>query len=78
VQEAIPPNAPLRGKSVVLHLFDDSDHAGNLMTRRSQIGYVQMVNILVINWHLKIQGLIEDATFGSELGRNILGPSIWE
>jgi preprotein translocase subunit Sss1 len=67
VQEAIPPNAPPpRGKPVVLRLFVDSDHAGNLMTRRSRTGYVQMVNMSVINWHSKIQGSVEGATFGSE------------
>jgi hypothetical protein len=35
VQEAIPPNAPkLRGKSVVMRYFADSDHAGNFVTIR--------------------------------------------
>jgi hypothetical protein len=66
VQEGIPPNAPPRGKPVVLRLYVDSDHAGDLMTRRSRTGYVQMVNMSVINWHSKIQGLVEGATFGSE------------
>jgi hypothetical protein len=66
-QEAIPPNAPPpRDKPVILRLFVDSDHAGNLMSRRSRTGYVQMSNMPVINWHSKIQGLVEGTTFGSE------------
>jgi hypothetical protein len=67
VKEAIPPNAPQpHGKSVVLHLFVDSDHAGDRLTRRSRTGYVQMVNRSPIAWYLKKQGLIESSTFGSE------------
>jgi hypothetical protein len=33
VKDAIPPNAPpLRGKDVDLHMFIDSDHAGDKLT----------------------------------------------
>jgi hypothetical protein len=65
VKEAIPPNAPKpRGKPVVLRCFVDSDHAGNLLTRRSRTGYIQMVNMSIVSW-LK-QGSVEGSTFGSE------------
>ena len=67
VQEAIPANAPKpRGKSVVLRLFVDADHAANMETRRSRTGYVQMINTAVVNWFSKKQGSIETSTFGSE------------
>jgi len=67
MKEAIPPNEPEpRGKSVVLRLYVDSDHAGNLVTRRSRTGYIQMINMSVINWYSKKQGSVEGATFGSE------------
>jgi hypothetical protein len=67
VREAIPPNAPKpQGKPVVLRCFVDSDHAGNLVTRRLRTGYVQMVNMAIINWHSKKQGSVEGSTFGSE------------
>jgi hypothetical protein len=33
MKEAIPPNAPpLRGKDVDLHIFINSDHAGDKLT----------------------------------------------
>ena len=67
VKEAIPPNAPPpRGKGVVLRTFVDADHAGNLLTRRSRTGYIQMINMSIINWFSKKQGSIEGSTFGSE------------
>jgi hypothetical protein len=67
VREAIPTNAPIpRGKSVVMRLFVDADHAGNMLTRRSRTGYVQLINNAVVNWFSKKQGSIESSTFGSE------------
>ena len=67
VKEAIPTNAPIpRGKSVVMRLFVDADHAGNMLTRRSRTGYVQLINNAVVNWFSKKQGSIESSTFGSE------------
>ena len=67
VKEAIPtyPPKPL-GKSVVLRLFVDSDHAGDQVTRRSRSGYVQMVNTSPINGYSKKKGSIEASKFGSE------------
>jgi hypothetical protein len=35
IMEAIPPDAPLpSGKTLIIHLFVDSDHAGDVLTRR--------------------------------------------
>ena len=50
----------------MMRLFVDADHAGNMLTRRSRTGYVQMINNLVVNWFSKKQGSIETSTFGSE------------
>jgi hypothetical protein len=67
VKEAIPPNAPEpRGKSVLLRCYVDSDHANDLVTRRSRSGYIQMINMAPISWYSKKQGSIESSTFGSE------------
>ena len=67
VKEAIPPNAPEpRGKPVVIRYFVDSDHAGNLVTRRSRTGFIGLLNMGLIQSHSKKQGSVEGATFGSE------------
>jgi hypothetical protein len=67
VKEALPPNAPPpRGKSVVLRMYVDADHAGDQLTRRSRSGFVQFINMAPINWYSKKQGSIERSTFGSE------------
>jgi hypothetical protein len=67
VKEAMPLNEPKpRGKSVMLRCYIDSDHAGDLVARRSRTGYVQMVNMSVINWFSKKQRSVEGATFGRE------------
>ena len=43
--EAIPPNTPpLRRKEVDLHMFIDSNHAGNKRTR-SRMGFVVFMNM---------------------------------
>jgi hypothetical protein len=48
-KEAITPNAPVtRGKAIDLHLFVDSDHAGEHFTRRSRTGFVIYLNLAPI------------------------------
>jgi hypothetical protein len=37
-----------RGKEVYLHLFFDSDHAGEQLTRRSRTGFVIYLNMAPI------------------------------
>lgn len=67
VEEPIPPNAPEPlGKPVVIRIYVDADHAGDVLTRRSRTGYIMFLNSAVMNWYSKKQGSVEGATFGSE------------
>ena len=54
------------GNSVKLTVFVDSDHAGNLVTRRLQTGFFLFLQNLVIDWHSKKQNACELSAFGSE------------
>jgi hypothetical protein len=54
VKEIIPSDAPVpRGKEVDLHLFVDSNHAGEQFTRRSRSAFVIYLNMAPIIWVLK-------------------------
>ena len=67
-KELIPPDAPEpRGKSVQTTAFVDSDHAGDLVNRRSRTGVIIFLGMAPIAWHSKKQGSIETSSFGSEL-----------
>jgi hypothetical protein len=67
VKEPIPGDAPEpRGNLVSTHCFVDADHAGNLITRRSQSGILLFVNRAPILWYSKKQNTVETSTFGSE------------
>jgi hypothetical protein len=67
VKEVIPPNAPFtRGKAIDLHLFVDSDHAGEHFTRRSRTGFVIYLNMAPIVWFSKRQPTVESSMFGAE------------
>lgn len=46
--------------------FVDSDHAGDLLTRRSRTGVLVYFNRSPILWYSKKQNGIEPSTFGSE------------
>jgi hypothetical protein len=51
VKEAIMPNTtPPRGLSVMIKIYVDADHAGNMVTRRSRTGYVQFANNALVKW----------------------------
>ena len=66
-EEAIPTNVPTpRGKPVQINCFVDADHAGNLVTRRSQTGILIYLNMAPIFWYSKKQNTIETSTFSSE------------
>ena len=66
-QEPIPGDAPeSHGNVVSTHCFVDADHAGNLVTRRSQTGILIFVNRAPIIWYSKRQNTVETSTFGSE------------
>jgi hypothetical protein len=65
--ELLPPNAlrPL-GKPIEMVAFVDSDHAGDLLTRRLRTGVLVYFNRSPILWYSKKQNGIEHSTFGSE------------
>jgi len=66
-REEIPPNAPKpKGKAVQIAAFCDSNHAGDLLTRRSRSGILIFLNRAPILWLSKKQNSIESSTFGSE------------
>ena len=66
-KEVIPPNAPTPlGKHVQMICFCDSDHAGDLLTRRSRTGVLIYLNRSPISWYSKKQSCIETSSFGSE------------
>jgi hypothetical protein len=67
VKEAIPENKPKpRGKTLVIRLFVDSDHAGDKLVRRSRTGFIVYLNSAPIVWYSKRQGTIETSVFGAE------------
>ena len=67
IREEIPPNMPEPlGKAMSLSAFVDADHAGNLVTRRSQTGFFIFIQNSVMDWCSKKQNTVEGSTFGSE------------
>ena len=67
VKEAIPPNTPKPlGKPVQMTCYVDSDHTGDLVTRRSRSGVLLFLNRAPIMWQSKKQSSIETSMFGSE------------
>ena len=63
----MPPNAPKpRGKSVVIRMFVDSDHACDKKDRRSRTGFMVYDNTTLVQWYTKKQATIEGAVFGAE------------
>lgn len=66
-EEQVPDNVPEPlGNSVEMIAFVDSDHAGDLVTRRSRTGILIYLNRAPIYWYSKKQTTIETSTFGSE------------
>ena len=55
-----------RGNKVSITCFYDANHAGNVVTRRSQTGFIIFVNKAPIIWYSKKQNTVESSTFGSE------------
>ena len=66
-KEELPPHMlePL-GEPVKMTAFINSDHAGNLVTQRSQTGYFIFCNQAPISWFSKQQNMVEASTFGAE------------
>ena len=66
-KEPIPADMPEpRGKAAQLIAFVDSDHAGDLLIRRSRTGYLIFLNSAPIVWLSKRQLSVETSSFGSE------------
>eukprot|EP00978_Attheya_sp_CCMP212_P039108 scaffold200363_cov50-Attheya_sp.AAC.4 len=64
---AAPINMPeALGNPVVISVFVDADHAGNVVTRRSQTGILIYVNNAPMIWYTKKQNTVEAANYGSE------------
>ena len=62
-----PPGMPEpHGESVQINVFVDSDHAGNVITRRSHTGIIIYLNLAPIIWYSKKQNNVESSTFGAE------------
>jgi hypothetical protein len=49
-----------------MRVFVDSDHAGDLITRRSRTGFIVFLDGAPIYWSSKKQTSCETSTFGSE------------
>ena len=65
--EEIPHNMPEpRGNPVVISCFVDANHAGDLVTRKSQTGIFIYINNALVIWFSKKQMTVESSTFGSE------------
>ena len=65
--DPLPPHMPIPyGESVQINVFVDSDHAGNVVTRRSHTGVLIYVNLAPIIWYSKKQNNVESSTFGAE------------
>lgn len=67
LQEELPADMPTPlGKSMTMRVFVDSDHAGDMLTRRSRTGFIVFLNNAPIYWSSKKQNSCETSTFGSE------------
>ena len=50
-EDPLPNNIPEhRGEPVNINVFVDSDHAGNVVTRRSHTGIMIFINMAPIQW----------------------------
>ena len=66
-KEEIPSNAPeRRGIAFTMRAFVESNHAGDMITRRSRTGFLIFLNNEPIYWFSKKQGRCETSSFGSE------------
>ena len=68
VEEALPPNAPKpHGESIVIRMFVDSDHSGNMKDRRSRTGvWCMLIQLLSSGTYTTKQATIEGAVFSAE------------
>ena len=67
LEEKLPPrmSEPL-GHSVNIHVLNDANYAGNIVSRRSHTGIPLFVQNSPILWASRRQNTVETLTFGSE------------
>ena len=66
-KERLPSDSPKpRGNMVSTHCFVDSDHAGDKVMKRSQMGILIFVNRSPVLWYSKRQNTVDTSTFGSK------------
>ena len=66
-KERLPSDSPEpRGNMVSTHCFVDSDHVGDKVMRRSQMGILIFVNTAPILWYSQQQNTVETSIFGSK------------
>jgi hypothetical protein len=51
---------------MTMRVFEDNDHAGDQVTRRSRTGFIVFLNNAPIYWSSEKQNSCETSTFGSE------------
>ena len=67
MEERLPEDLPkAHGRGFVMRVFVDSDHAGDTVTRRSRIGFLEYLNNALVYWTSKKQTGVETSSFGSE------------
>jgi hypothetical protein len=68
VSEEIPKDLPPeKGPRVRMTVYEDADHAHDLVTRRYITRILSMLNNMHIRWISKRQKTVETSTYGSEL-----------
>ena len=55
-----------RGLGFVMRAKVDADHASDMITRRSRMGFLVFLNCALIYWWSKKQNSVESLSFGSE------------
>jgi hypothetical protein len=66
--EEIPNHLPMsKGPKVQMTVYVDSDHAHDLVTRKSITSILVRWNNTPIRWESKLQKTVETSTYGSEL-----------
>ena len=67
-EEEIPNDLPMAKRSIVrMTVYVDADNPHDLVTRRSKIGILMMLNNKPIRWVSKHQKTAETSAYGSEL-----------
>ena len=77
VSEELPYDMPLpNGKPVSTSTYEDADHAGDHISRRSVTGVLLFINSNPIQWYCKRQNTVETSTYGFELVSALIGTEL--